>query len=275
MSDLGKTSSLDKTSNLSSTKSRDYGDLDSSRWPQANIIGQKPELLGAQPNLVLKEQGELRSTVMEEGAKISVRERGPVVHEKIFHIEEEDIQPIIHLERLKTEVVHITQPIKESQVMPTTIHERQLPAEIRPDVVVPHSAYAHREILPSVEYGAAERVQVLKTPIVEELVKKTIIEEIQPVIERDVYQPHIVNETKQIFEKVIEAPVYREEFRSVIDKGMTGKIDILRSSPELINQFNTGGSSYYVVEQKVETTTTTTTSPGGNQMYTAGLPPRR
>jgi len=249
----------------------------SSRLSQPSVIGQKPELLGSQPMLILKEQGELRSTVLEEGAKISIRERDAVVHEKIHHIEEEDIQPVIHLERLKTEVVHVTQPIKESTVLPTTIHERSLPAEVRPDVVMPHTAYMAREHLPTIEYDTAERVQVLKPPIVEELIKKTIIEEVQPVIERDVYQPHIVKETKQIYEKVIEAPVVREEVRSVIDKGMVGKIDILRATPDMLNQFNTSGSPYYVVEQKVETTTTTTTTPlSGNQTYSSsGLPLRR
>jgi len=274
-SNLGKTSSSTYSNLGSTTTTRDFGDLDyGGKYLQTTYIGNKPELLGSEPMLVLKEQGELRSTVLEEGAKVSIKERGAVVHEKIHHIEEEDIQPIIHLERLKTEVVHITQPIKESQVMPTTIHERSLPAEIRPDVVMPQSAYTAREYFPTVEYDAAERVQVLKPAIVEEVVKKTIIEEIQPVIERDVYQPHVVKETKQIYEKVIEAPVVREEYRTVIDKGMMGKIDILRATPDLLNQFNSSGSPYYVVEQKTETTTTTPLS--GTQTYSSsGLPQRR
>jgi len=187
-----------------------------------------------------------------------IKQKGAVIQERIHHIEEEDIQPIIHLQREKTEIVHVTQPIKETQVLPTTIHQRELPAEFRPEVVIPGQVFARREVFPSVEYAQAERVQVLKPPIVEEVVKKNIIEEITPVVTRDIYQPHIIKETKDIYEKVIEAPVYVEQMRSVIDKGVFGSHNILTP-----NKVNTG-SGQYVVQQ----TTTTTTTTGGNAFDT-------
>lgn len=41
--------------------------------------------------------------------------------------------------------------------------------------------------------------------------KKKIIEEIQPVIYREVIQPHIIRVTQPIYEKIIEADVYVTE----------------------------------------------------------------
>jgi len=209
--------------------------------------------------LVLKEHGAVMSTIREEAPSIMVKQKGAVVQERIHHIEEEDIQPVIHLQREKTEIVHVTQPIKETQVLPTTIHQRELPSEFRPDVVIPGQTYARREVFPTVEYAQAERVQVLKPPIVEEVVKKNIIEEITPVVTRDVYQPHVIKERKDIYEKVIEAPVYVEQTRGVIDKGVFGSHNIL--TPKTFNANN----GQYIVQQNTTTTTTTT---GGNPFET-------
>ena len=47
----------------------------------------------------------------------------------------------------------------------------------------------------------------MQPPIVQETIRKKIIEEIQPVIYRQVIAPKLIKEVKPIYEKVVEAPV--------------------------------------------------------------------
>lgn len=58
----------------------------------------------------------------------------------------------------------------------------------------------------SVLVEAEHREAVMHAPIVEETVHKKIIEEIQPVIHREVIAPKIINERQDIYEKIVEAP---------------------------------------------------------------------
>lgn len=58
----------------------------------------------------------------------------------------------------------------------------------------------------SVFVEAEHREAVVHTPIVEETVHKKIIEEVTPVIHREVIAPKVINERKDIYEKIVEAP---------------------------------------------------------------------
>jgi len=89
----------------------------------------------------------------------------------------------------------------------TLIEERQLAPEIRPEV--------RQGAMPVIAEGPKsstvierEMIDVVThQPIIEEVIHKKIIEEIQPVIYREVVAPKIIRETKNIYEKIIEAPV--------------------------------------------------------------------
>ena len=52
-----------------------------------------------------------------------------------------------------------------------------------------------------------KNVTIYKEPIIEEVVKKEIINVIQPVIKREVVEPTIIKITKPIYEEVHEQPI--------------------------------------------------------------------
>jgi hypothetical protein len=54
---------------------------------------------------------------------------------------------------------------------------------------------------------------VNKAPIVYETERRKILEEVQPIVYKQVVQPVIIRETKPIYEKIIEAPVIFREVR--------------------------------------------------------------
>jgi len=72
----------------------------------------------------------------------------------------------------------------------------------------------------SVEVDGIRRIRIVKEPIVEEVIRKTIIEEIQPVIHKETIAPVIIRETLPLYEKVVEAPVIVHEQRSQLDMGL-------------------------------------------------------
>jgi hypothetical protein len=150
---------------------------------------------------------------IQEEARVEARERPAVVHEKVYQVEREEIQPVIHREREKTEIVQIEAPRYESEIRPTIVHERQLPAETRPEV---RGSTAQTEMMYQ-EFGRIHQSTMERAPvehrvyekpaIVEEHIRRTIIEEVQPVIHKEVVEPHIIRETLPIYEKIVEAPV--------------------------------------------------------------------
>jgi len=149
---------------------------------------------------------------------VETREKGPVIKEHIHPKEREEIQPIIHREREKTEYVEVTKPILERNVMPTQFEEKTLAAETRPTVYQGESEQfkqnyklATERYKSSVEVAPTEREVVEKTPIIKEHITKKVIEEIQPVIYREVTEPHIILETRPIYEKVVEGPTLVEK----------------------------------------------------------------
>jgi hypothetical protein len=52
-----------------------------------------------------------------------------------------------------------------------------------------------------------------KAPIVIEHRKRIITEEVQPILYREVVEPEIIKETRNIYEKYVEAPILIEETR--------------------------------------------------------------
>lgn len=160
------------------------------------------------------------STQTRMGAEMPVNfvkeERPAVVKERIFQMEEECIQPVIHREVEKREIHEILQPIHERQVLAPTFEEKELQAEFRPII----GGYAPRQaatIAPSVEYATKERTQIVRPPIIEETIRRTIIEEFQPVIHREVVKPHIIRQTQNIYEKILEPEVILKETRPMIE----------------------------------------------------------
>jgi len=123
----------------------------------------------------------------QEEVLVENRERPAVIHEKVYQVEREEIQPIIHREREQTEILQVEAPMYEREIRPTIIHEKQLAAEIRPNLVG-----SNREAeLQYAEFGRLHQSTLERAPIehrvfekpaiVEEHIRKTVIEEIQPI----------------------------------------------------------------------------------------------
>jgi len=140
-------------------------------------------------------------------ALVEHREKAPVVQEVIRPGVREEIQPVVHREREQLEIREEIQPIYETSVRPTLVEEMQLAPQINPEVrtgVMPVIAEGPRSNVVMEQ----EHVEVItNAPILEEVVHKRIIEEVQPVIQRETIAPKIIKEVQPIYEKVIEAPV--------------------------------------------------------------------
>jgi hypothetical protein len=160
------------------------------------------------------------STVRAEPAIVQVVEKDVVVHEHIHALEKEEIQPIIHREREQLDIKQVTQQLHETQFQPTIIQQRELAAEIRAPIIERGAPIQENIVLPSVDRDATMRSTQINAPIIEETIKKTIIEEIQPVLERDVFQSTLIQERQDIYEKVVEAPAVYRETTVIQDRGI-------------------------------------------------------
>jgi hypothetical protein len=167
-----------------------------------------------------------------------------VLKEKIFPIQEESIQPIVHREIERREIHEIVQPIHERKVLPTTVEERQLPAESRQ-----FGHFQHRVPItePStVETAPTSRTKLVNPPIIQETIRKTVIEEVQPVVHRDTYTTHVIKETLPIYERVIEPEVIVKETRAPLEHAMSAP-----SATKLNQTPGTFGEKYaFDIEQK-------------------------
>jgi len=156
-------------------------------------------------------------------AEPTVREviqKDTVIHEHIHPVQKEEIQPIIYREREQLDVKQITQMMHETQIRPTILEQRELPAERREAIIERGAPIAPNMVLPSSQIDATTRTQIVHAPIINEVIKKTVVQEIQPVLERDVFQSTVIQNTLPIYEKIIEAPqVTREVVSTRVELG--------------------------------------------------------
>jgi hypothetical protein len=158
-------------------------------------------------------------------AQVVCQEKPPVIREIVHPSEKHEVNPIIYREREQTEIRQVEQPIYETLRRPTIVIEKALPAENRP-VIQPQATdfdLKYREGLDkyksSVEYAPVETETITKPPVVIETIRKHVREEIQPVIFREIYEPHVIKETRPIYEKIIEAPTLFRVSKQPLQKG--------------------------------------------------------
>jgi len=147
------------------------------------------------------------------------KELPTVVKETVVPTERIEVQPVVHRDFHETEVHEVLQPLKEREVAPTEVFHATLPAEVLPEVrkgEMPISApLAQSESF--VAPLTTERFE--KTPVIEETVQKRIIEEVQPVLYKEVVKPVLVEQVRPVYEKVVEAPVFISEEKPMVDLG--------------------------------------------------------
>jgi len=139
-------------------------------------------------------------------------EKPPVIQERIKPVETEEIQPVIHRERELCEIREVLAAgPTERQVRPEFVEERVLPPEYRQDVRL-GGMPVREEYRPRVIVEPVEHKRVVCPAIIEEVVHKRVVEEVQPVLEREVVEPHLIKEKYDVYEKIFEPPVFHREF---------------------------------------------------------------
>lgn len=141
------------------------------------------------------------------------------IKEKILPSERIEIQPVLKREREQLEIHHIQQPITEHLIHRVEVKEEVLPTKDIGEFKEEGVGYTHQPEKSEVEVAPFERETIRLPPIVEERVRKKIVEEIQPVIYRQTEQPHVIRKTQPVIERVVDAPVVTREVLPTKDWG--------------------------------------------------------
>lgn len=138
-----------------------------------------------------------------------------LVQENVHHKEELHVQDVLTRDVEKTEVHQITQPIHETAALPTQHHEKVLEAK---HIEKNYDRGVAPMAVPSAHTSVDKTtVAVEHAPVVQERVHKKIIEEVQPLVSRDVIQTHHVDVKQPIHEHIVEAPVVIQHTAPVIE----------------------------------------------------------
>jgi len=152
-----------------------------------------------------------------DSVRRSTIQKPPIIDETIIRETQQVVQPVIHLEVVKTEVRHIRQPIYEEVTRPTQIHEGSLPEDISAylsqqqqaaDSKVEEPITRNDSDMPKIitTYAPPVIKRVVLQPIIYEKIIPQIIEEIQPVIYRTIHETHIVKRQEEIVEGGEQSP---------------------------------------------------------------------
>jgi len=144
-------------------------------------------------------------------------EKPVIIHESIRQEQVEEIQSVVRVEREKTEIRQITQPLTDKEIRPVFIEERTLPVEVLPTIVSEGRSVPERLDQSTREFDATMRQVVEKAPIIQETEKWRIIEEVQPIIYREVIIPHVIRTSRPMREVIVEAPIFSEQVLQVRD----------------------------------------------------------
>jgi hypothetical protein len=140
-----------------------------------------------------------------------VRELPVAVHEEIRQELVEEVQPIIEVEKFKTEVHQVTQPLFDKEIRSVNVQSKTLATEILPEVNVQGRGVAMPQEHSTVRNLGTSSVVVEKPAKFIEIEKKQIIEEIQPIVYKETIVPTVIQETKPVYQKIVEGPVYVSE----------------------------------------------------------------
>ncbi|PRP78936.1 hypothetical protein PROFUN_13230 [Planoprotostelium fungivorum] len=131
--------------------------------------------------------------------EVQLVEKPTVVREHIHNVEKEEIQPIIHREVEQTEVHQITQKLHETEVKPTIVQHLELAPQIRAPLIIESEPVPSDVILASTTTSQKLKTTETLEPIVKERIRKIIVEEVQPVVDRDMVHVTIVKQTLPLY----------------------------------------------------------------------------
>eukprot|EP00953_Heterococcus_sp_UTEX-ZZ885_P016281 9162-Heterococcus_DN1.PRE.2 len=203
--------------------------------PSANIRRAGEDLKQAGKDAVHKAENKVDQVAAKAGtdqrvaggveAREVIRE-APIVRERIHEQITEVDKTRIEEERVRTEVVQCVQPIKDERRVKEDVKRVDHGLEVRETGKsgLDESALAELERRrQEVASGAgttreAETTKISERPDVVKKSQTRVIEQVVPVIERDVYVPHRVENYKEVKEIIHEKPVLKE---TVVEPAIT------------------------------------------------------
>jgi hypothetical protein len=199
----------------------------STGFTDLNRNGIPDQLEGAQSFGFVGSVSAIQSSVVDvRQAPVIVEkiEKPAVVHEVYKTEEVVQIQPIIERERDQLDVYEVIQPMREREVIATEVRQLNLPAQTRATVVQDNSAFLAARSAPvdfsTREVAATRSAVVENAPIIHETIVHKVIEEVQPVIYKEVDRPILIKETLPIYEKIVEAPHIHKNVMPMRDLGV-------------------------------------------------------
>jgi len=148
----------------------------------------------------------------KEGVDVDSFTKKTIIEEKIRPIERVEVQPVVNLEREQTEVHEVIQRFNQKEILPETIEERLLPMLEKEEVFESDKKFIKEyeqlsdKLQSSVNVEDVEHVKIIKAPLINEIIHRRVIEEIQPVLHKETVVTHVVKETVPIHERLVEAP---------------------------------------------------------------------
>ncbi|KAF9484759.1 hypothetical protein BDN70DRAFT_849033 [Pholiota conissans] len=140
----------------------------------------------------------------------------PVTHERVRHLETEEVSRVKDLERHIHHIQHHTQPVVASEVLPEQVREQLHPVTLikekhanKPEdhTLFEGQVFQNHDTL---SHGAKERTVIDKGTTINEHVHHHVHHVIQPVIEKETIEKQVIHTTVPIHEITHEAPVVHQ-----------------------------------------------------------------
>lgn len=144
-----------------------------------------------------------------------------VVHATAKNVEQEIVTPVLQRDREHTEIRQVVQPIADQQVNVTqnidvvdNVQEKMFKEEMSAENKALYNSNAALQNQSSTL--DTTRTQTVQPTQVHENLHKKIIEEIQPLIQREIINPTVINRTVPVHETVVHAPTVTSEIRPTL-----------------------------------------------------------
>jgi len=189
--------------------------------PTAHLEATASATIKTTTSTELEVKKESKLSVLETEAEEKTKKREAVIQEVHHPIQVEEIQPVVHRDRIRKEVHQVIQPYHEEVIKAPKIIEREALPEHRAAEYKPTDNYKHefeegfKGVASIQEYEDTQNVVIYNEPIIEEVIKKEIINVIQPVIHREIVEPTIIKTKQPIYEELHEQPILFHEEREI------------------------------------------------------------
>jgi len=146
-------------------------------------------------------------------------QKPPIVHETVRREEVEEIQPVIHREYERTKVIRTTLPLNDREIRTPIITTNGVAATYSRSV---HGEFPaeYQQLLNSAAPGQSSFV-VEREPIIIESVRHVVIEELRPVIYREIVYPSHVRGTYTVNEGTFHVD---DSYRGLADQVYSSQI---------------------------------------------------